>query len=177
MSPCCCLNVPVSLFISSSHEHKIMIPGLYDTMHYDRGDWTRPCDDLRDHEVVWILYGDACTKVLWSSLATFCYQYTRNAYCWNPLVMRFQKSGQPRSTPGLLACYGHLNYLAVGKARLHTGFCQQTAIRCTSRSIPTILQQSTGYCSFITNYAYLRLESELDAYLASISTFSELIAC
>ena len=32
-----------------------------------RGGWTRSCDSLRDHGVVWILYGATCTKAVWFS--------------------------------------------------------------------------------------------------------------
>ena len=90
-------------------------------------------------------------------LAKFCYQYTRNAYLH---VKRFQKSESTPFNPSwIVVVLQSVNYLAVGKVRLHTGFYLQMARCCHSRSVPTIFQQSTGHCNFIKSYTYLCFES------------------
>ena len=54
-------------------------------------------------------------------LAKFCYQYTRNAYYWNPLVMHFQKCESTSFNPSVVAMLWSFKYLAIGKTKLHTG--------------------------------------------------------
>ena len=59
-------------------------------------------------------------KQFGSVLVKVCCQHTRNAYCWNPLVKRFQESESTPFNPWVVAVLQSLNYLAVGKAGVPT---------------------------------------------------------
>ena len=48
------------------------------------------------------------------ALAKFSYQYTRNAYCWNPLVKHFQKSESTPFNPWVVAVLRSFKYRRLG---------------------------------------------------------------
>ena len=110
------------------------------------------------------LCGAACTKVVWTSFAQILISiYKKHILLESSCDALSEKRANPVQPLGhYIAELRSFKYLAIGKTRLHTGFYLVTERCCPYRSVPAILQQSTGYCSFITNYAYL---------------LSELIAC
>ncbi len=102
-----------------------------------RGGWTRSCDSLRDRGVLWILYGAACTKVVWSSFGQVLLSLYKKRIL---LESSCDALSEKRANPRVVAELRSFKDLAIGKARLHTGFYLLTERCCPSRSVPTIAQ-------------------------------------
>ena len=110
---------------------------------------------------------------LWSCLSSFG-QVLLSIYkkC---ILLEFADDAlsEKRFNPRVVAALWSLNYRAAGKTRLPTGYCRQT-VRCYPfRSVPTTLYRSTGYCSFVTSYAYLCFESSVAFRFCHTSCMTE----
>ena len=134
---------------SSQSSIEYMYPKIFENVRRDqaakvaRGGWTRSCDRLRD-------YGVVCTNIVWPSFEKVLLSIHKKRIL---LESACEAHSGKRVNP--------VQFLgSCGATVFELSSCRQGYVdsigkqQDPSRSVPTILHLSTGYCSCIMSYAY-----------------------